>query len=98
VSVAQIAGFGGKQNVENDPGGSGKREVSVPIAGINMTRRYLLLRGPYDAFTHNSIAGEEIVCSPRIQFIDWMHWLMGQNHGNHFPMAAEIRGHTNVTM
>jgi hypothetical protein len=30
--------------------------------------------------------------------IERMHWLMDQNHCNHFPMAAEIRGHTNVTM
>src|ERR1700722_19670455 len=27
-----------------------------------------------------------------------MHWLMDQNHCNHFPMAAEIRGRTTVTM
>jgi hypothetical protein len=31
-------------------------------------------------------------------FIERMHWLMDQNHCNHFPMAAEIRGHTNVTI
>jgi Condensation domain len=30
--------------------------------------------------------------------IERMHWLMDQNHCNHFPMAAEIRGHTDVTM
>jgi hypothetical protein len=30
--------------------------------------------------------------------IERMHWLMDQNHCNHFPMAAEIRGHTTVTM
>jgi Condensation domain len=27
-----------------------------------------------------------------------MHWLMNQNHCNHFPIAAEVRGHTTVTM
>ena len=30
--------------------------------------------------------------------IERMHWLMDQNHCNHFPMAAEIRGQTTVTM
>jgi hypothetical protein len=30
--------------------------------------------------------------------IERMHWLMDQNHCNHFPMAAEVRGHTTVTM
>jgi Condensation domain len=30
--------------------------------------------------------------------IERMHWLIDQNHCNHFPMAAEIRGHTTVTM
>jgi hypothetical protein len=30
--------------------------------------------------------------------IERMHWLMDQNHRNHFPIAAEIRGHTTVTM
>ena len=30
--------------------------------------------------------------------IERMHWLMDQNHCNHFPMAAEIRGRTTVTM
>jgi Condensation domain len=30
--------------------------------------------------------------------IERLHWLMDQNHCNHFPMAAEIRGHTTVTM
>jgi Condensation domain len=30
--------------------------------------------------------------------VERMHWLMDQNHCNHFPMAAEIRGHTTVAM
>src|ERR1700753_1082751 len=30
--------------------------------------------------------------------VERMHWLMDQKHRNHFPMAAEIRGHTTVTM
>ena len=30
--------------------------------------------------------------------IERMHWLMDQNHRNHFPMAAEIRGRTTVAM
>ncbi len=30
--------------------------------------------------------------------IERMHWLMDQNHCNHFPMAAEISGHTTVAM
>jgi hypothetical protein len=30
--------------------------------------------------------------------IERMHWLMDQNHCNHFPMAAEVHGHTTVTM
>jgi hypothetical protein len=30
--------------------------------------------------------------------VERMHWLMDQNHRNYFPMAAEIRGHTTVTM
>jgi Condensation domain len=30
--------------------------------------------------------------------VERMHWLMDQNHCNHFPMAAEVRGHTTVTM
>jgi Condensation domain len=30
--------------------------------------------------------------------VERLHWLMDQNHCNHFPMAAEIRGHTTVTM
>src|SRR5271156_5843742 len=30
--------------------------------------------------------------------IERMLWLRDQNHCNHFSMAAEIRGHTTVTM
>ncbi len=30
--------------------------------------------------------------------VERLHWLMDQNHCNHFPMAVEIRGHTTVTM
>lgn len=30
--------------------------------------------------------------------VEWLHWLMDQNHCNHFPIAAEVHGQTTVWM
>ena len=54
--------------------------------------------GLYDAFANKSIASEEIVCPPRIRLDRTDALADGSESLQSFPNAAEIRGHTTVTM
>jgi hypothetical protein len=46
----------------------------------------------------SSLQVERSTVLRELSSIERMLWLRDQNHCNHFSMAAEIRGHTTVTM
>src|ERR1700722_6709059 len=58
----------------------------------------LYLWGPMTPLQTSPLPVKKPSVLREFSFIERMHWLMDQNHSNHFPMAAEIRGHTNVTI
>ena len=78
---------------------SGKAAGSAPVAGINPAPKVSFTSG--GSMTPLQTSPLQVRRSPVLRefgSIERMHWLMDQNHCNHFAMAAEIRGHTTVTM
>ena len=82
---------------------SGKAAGPAPVAGNKMRHPgVFLLRGSSMTPIANksTLQCREISLSSHANSgsIERMLWLRDQDHCNHFSMAAEIRGHTTVTM
>jgi Condensation domain len=48
--------------------------------------------------TTTLLQGQKSSVLRELSSVEWLHWLMDQNHCNHFPIAAEVHGQTTVWM
>ena len=77
---------------------SGKAAASASV-GINVERPSVFyFGGSMTPLETSLLQAKKSSVLREFGSIERMHWLMDQNHCNHFPMAVEVRGHTTVTM